>query len=57
MMMVMKIIIIIIIIRNVKLNSKKLRKMKVWKYSFKYFQFQDRVRVMGDIHVLETIAG
>jgi len=56
-MMVMKIIIIIIIIRNVKLNSKKLRKMKVWKYSFKYFQFQDRVRVMGDIHVLETIAG
>jgi hypothetical protein len=36
MMMMMMMIIIIIIISNVKLNSKKLKKMRVWKYSFKY---------------------
>jgi len=50
-------IIIIIIIRNVKLNSKNLRKMRVWKYSFKYSQFQDRIRVTGHIHIPGTIAG
>jgi len=54
-MMMIMIMMIIIIILNVKLNSKKLKKMRVWKCNFKYSQFQDRIRVTGHLHFPGTL--